>query len=47
MKFYNPHMDIKVFRRPWAGKKVQMSYPCSATIIKCILLLSGLGLMDS
>jgi len=36
MKFYNPRLDIKVFRRPWAGRKVQKTYPCTATILKCI-----------
>jgi len=34
IKFHNPHLDIKVFRRPWAGKKVQRTYPCAATILK-------------
>ena len=34
MKFYNPHLDIKVFRRPWAGRIVQKTYPCTATILK-------------
>jgi hypothetical protein len=35
MKFYNPRLDIKVFRRPWAGRIVQKTYPCTATILKC------------
>lgn len=34
MKFYNPRLDIKVFRRPWMGKAVQKTYPCAATILK-------------
>lgn len=39
MKFYNPQLDIKVFRRPWAGRTVQKTYPCAATIIKGFLFL--------
>ena len=41
MKFYNPHLDIKVFRRPWAGRLVQKTYPCTATILKCIFWRLG------
>jgi hypothetical protein len=34
MQFHNPHMDIKVFRRPFLGMKLQRTYPCAATILK-------------
>jgi len=43
VNFYNPHLDIKVLRRPWAGKKEQRSYPCTATIYT---RLSPVGLQD-
>lgn len=43
MKFYNPHLDIKVFRRPWAGRKMQRSYPCSAIILKGFTSWPGIG----
>jgi hypothetical protein len=36
MKFYNPQLDIKVFRRPWAGRATQKTYPCAATILKSL-----------
>jgi hypothetical protein len=38
MKFYNPRLDIKVFRRPWMGKAVQKTYPCAAIILKGLLI---------
>jgi hypothetical protein len=34
VKFHNPQLDIKVLRRPWAGKEEQLKYPCTATIYK-------------
>jgi hypothetical protein len=42
MKFYNPQLDIKVFRRPWAGRIVQKTYPCAATILKSCPMVGGL-----
>jgi hypothetical protein len=38
MKFYNPQLDIKVFRRPWAGRATQKTYPCAATILKSLYI---------
>jgi hypothetical protein len=43
MKFHNPRLDIKVFRRPWMGRQVQKTYPCAATILKGLITSRWLG----